>query len=152
MVEPISLIYDSNEYYLTCYDAECSENRNYRLDRIERVELLDAVICDETRSRRRGIARYKASIFRMYGGDTEKVALEFDHSVIESIYDTFGLGTRIRPCGEWFSAKVDVQISPTFWGWVFQFAGRIRITEPKEIEQEYIHQLCKALDLQKDTD
>lgn len=152
VIEPISLIYDSNEYYLTCYDAECRENRNYRLDRIERVELLDDVICDETRSRRRGIARYKASIFRMYGGDTEKVALEFDRSVIESIYDTFGLSTKIRPCGEWFSANVDVQISPTFWGWVFQFAGRMRVTEPLYVKEEYTHQLFTALGLQKDND
>lgn len=145
IVEPISLIYDSNEYYLTCYDAENNENRNYRLDRIERVELLNEVICDETKSRRRGIARYKASIFRMYGGETEKVTLEFDPSVIESVYDTFGAGTKIRPCGEWFSAKVDVQISPTFWGWVFQFAGRMRIADPDYIKADYINRLKNAL-------
>ncbi|WP_294475825.1 YafY family protein [uncultured Ruminococcus sp.] len=148
IVEPISLIYDSNEYYLTCYDAECSENRNYRLDRIERVELLDDVICDETRSRRRGIARYKASIFRMYGGDTENVTLEFDRSVIESIYDTFGLGTKIRPCGEWFSANVDVQISPTFWGWVFQFAGKMRILEPTSVKEKYLERLQETINFE----
>ena len=148
IVEPISLIYDSNEYYLTCYDAECSENRNYRLDRIERVELLDDVICDETRSRRRGIARYKASIFRMYGGDTEKVTLEFDRSVIESIYDTFGLGTKIRPYGEWFSANVDVQISPTFWGWVFQFAGKMRILEPTSVKEKYLERLQETINFE----
>ncbi len=144
VVEPISLIYDSNEYYLTCYDAENDENRNYRLDRIERVELLDDTICNETKSRRRGIARYKASIFRMYGGETEKVTLEFDRSVIESVYDTFGIGTKIMPCGEWFSARVDVQISPTFWGWVFQFAGKMRVVEPERVRKEFIDILLEA--------
>lgn len=148
IVEPISLIYDSNEYYLTCYDAVCNENRNYRLDRIERVELLDDVICDETRSRRRGIARYKASIFRMYGGDTEKVTLEFDRNVIESIYDTFGFSTRIRPCGEWFSANVDVQISPTFWGWLFQFAGKMRILEPTSVKEKYLERLQDTINFE----
>lgn len=149
VVEPISLIYDSNEYYLTCYDAESNENRNYRLDRIERVELLDDVICDETKFRRRGIARYKASIFRMYGGETEKVTLEFARSVIESVYDTFGISTRIKPCGEWFSAMVDVQISPTFWGWVFQFVGKMRVAEPESVREEYIERIKEALDTKK---
>lgn len=146
-VEPLSLIYDSNEYYLTCYDPDSNENRNYRLDRMERAELLDDVICDETRARRRGIARYKASIFRMYGGETRKVTLEFDSSVIESVYDTFGEETKIKPCGQWFSARVDVQVSPTFWGWVFQFVGKMRIAEPNDVRKEYIALLNKALDM-----
>lgn len=145
IVEPISLIYDSNEYYLTCYDAESGENRNYRLDRIEKVELLDDMICSETNSRRRGIARYKASIFRMYGGESEKVTLEFDGSVIESIYDKFGLQTNIRPSGERFTAKVDVQVSPTFFGWVFQFVGKMRILEPLSVKEKYLERLQNAV-------
>ena len=114
---------------------------------MERAELLDDVICDETRARRRGIARYKASLFRMYGGETRKVTLEFDSSVIESVYDTFGEETKIKPCGQWFSARVDVQVSPTFWGWVFQFVGKMRIAEPNDVRKEYIALLNKALDM-----
>lgn len=148
IVEPISLIYDSNEYYLTCYYKEENKNINFRLDRIESVDLLDDVICDETKNRRRGIAKYKASIFKMYGGETVKVTLEFDRKVIESIYDTFGLGTRIRPCGEWFSAKVDVQISPTFWGWLFQFAGKMRILEPTSVKEKYLERLQETINFE----
>lgn len=145
IVEPISLIYDSNEYYLTCYDAETNKNTNYRLDRIERVELLDDVICDETRSRRRGIARYKSSIFKMFGGETVKVTMEFDRIVIDSIYDKFGSKTKISPCGERFTAKVDVQISPTFWGWLFQFAGKMRILEPTSVKEKYLERLQETI-------
>lgn len=145
IVEPISLIYDSNEYYLTCYDKEENKNINFRLDRIESVDLLDDVICDETKNRRRGIGRYKASIFKMYGGETVKVTLEFDRKVIESIYDKFGSKTKIKPCGERFTTTVEVQISPTFWGWVFQFVGKMRVTEPDKVRQEYIGRLREAL-------
>lgn len=148
IVEPISLIYDSNEYYLTCYDAETNKNTNYRLDRIERVELLDDVICDETRSRRRGIARYKSSIFKMFGGETVKVTMEFDRIVIDSIYDKFGSKTKISPCGERFTAKVDVQISPTFWGWLFQFAGKMRILEPTSVKEKYLERLQETINFE----
>ena len=149
VVEPISMIYDNNEYYLTCYDPGTNDNRNFRLDRIESVKLLDDVICEETKSRRRGIAHYKASIFKMYGGKTEKVTLEFDGSLIDSIYDKFGTKTRIKPCGERFAARVDVQISPTFWGWVFQFVGKMRIVEPEYIKIEYSDRLKEALALEE---
>ena len=145
IVEPISLIYDSNEYYLTCYDTESGKNRNYRLDRIEKVKLLDDLICNETKSRRRGIARYKASIFRMYGGETEKVMLEFDGTVIESIYDKFGSKTKISSSGERFIAKVDVQVSPTFYGWVFQFVGKMRILYPPSVKEKYWERLKDAV-------
>ena len=146
IVEPISLIYDSNEYYLTCYYKEENKNINFRLDRIESVDLLDDVICDETKNRRRGIAKYKASIFKMYGGETVKVALEFDKKVIESIYDKFGLETKIKPCGERFTARVDVQVSPTFWGWVFQFVGQMQILGPEPVREAYAGYLEQALD------
>lgn len=148
IVEPISLIYDSNEYYLTCYDKNGDKNINFRLDRIESVDLLDDVICDETKNRRRGIGRYKASIFKMYGGETVKVTLEFDRIVIDSIYDKFGSKTKISPCGERFTAKVDVQISPTFWGWVFQFAGKMRILEPTSVKEKYLERLQETINFE----
>lgn len=130
---------------MTCYDSNKKENRNFRLDRIDSVDLLDDSICDETKSRRRGIARYKASIFKMYGGNTEKVTLEFDSRVIESVYDKFGMDTKIKSHGERYAAKVDVQISPTFWGWLFQFVGQMKIIEPESIKEEYINRLKEAL-------
>ena len=124
IVEPISLIYDRNEYYLTCYDKNGNINIIFRLDRIDSVEILEDVICDETKNRRRGITRYNASIFKMCGGETVKVTLEFNRKVIEGVYDEFGTKTKIKPCGECFTARVDVQISPTFWGGCSSLRGR----------------------------
>ena len=36
-----------------------------------------------------------------------------------------------------FRAKVSVADSPTFYGWVFPFEGKIRIAEPEEIREKY---------------
>ena len=35
------------------------------------------------------------------------------------------------------SARVTVQISPTFWGWLFQFASEMRIVEPEYLIERY---------------
>jgi hypothetical protein len=32
---------------------------------------------------------------------------------------------------------VKVQVSPTFWGWVFQFRGEPQITDPQKLIDTY---------------
>jgi hypothetical protein len=34
-------------------------------------------------------------------------------------------------------ATVKVRISPVFWGWLFQFAGEMRIISPVNLQEEY---------------
>lgn len=31
-----------------------------------------------------------------------------------------------------------VQVSPTFWGWVFQFRSELQITDPQKLIDTYI--------------
>jgi hypothetical protein len=33
--------------------------------------------------------------------------------------------------------EVEAQISPTFWGWFFQFAGDMEIVSPASLVKEY---------------
>jgi predicted DNA-binding transcriptional regulator YafY len=45
---------------------------------------------------------------------------------------------------EHFTAAVEVSVSQTFFAWVFQFAGGIRITEPAVVKEQYRQMLEKA--------
>ena len=145
-VEPIALVYNNDRYYLTCYDLVADRNYNYRLDRIEKVELLDESISSKAKIRSRSVARYNAQVFKMYGGETVKVTLVFDARMIDYIYEKFGIGTKISPCGEGeYAANVEVQLSPTFWGWLFQFTGQMRIVAPETAVQQYVEMIQKAL-------
>lgn len=40
-----------------------------------------------------------------------------------------------------FKARIMVQTSPTFYGWIFQFEGKIRIMEAEDVKQEYFRML-----------
>lgn len=145
-VEPIALVYNNDKYYLTCYNPKAERNYNYRLDRIERVEILDEKISKNAIIRSRSVAKYTAQVFKMYGGETEKVTLNFDEQMIEYVFEKFGKDTQINPCGgDTFSARVDVQLSPTFFGWVFQFAGKMKIVAPQNVCDEYVAILNKAI-------
>lgn len=145
-VEPIALVYNNDRYYLTCYNPTADRNYNYRLDRIEKVEILNEKISKNAVIRSRSVAKYTAQVFKMYGGESEKITLQFDLQMIDYIYEKFGLDTKIRSCGDdQFTAKVEVQLSPTFYAWVFQFAGKMRIIAPEWVCDEYMEMLKKAI-------
>lgn len=145
-VEPIALVYNNDRYYLTCYNPKADRNYNYRLDRIEKVEILDEKISKNAVIRSRSVAKYTAQVFKMYGGKAEKITLQFDSQMIDYIYEKFGLDTKIRSCGDdQFTAKIEVQLSPTFYAWVFQFTGKMRIIAPEWVCDEYMEMLKKAI-------
>lgn len=81
----------------------------------------------------------------MFSGQLEDVVLEFDRSLIGAVYDKFGENVKMLPAGERKCiATVKVRISPTFWGWIFQFGNQMTVIAPQTIvqqRQEYLHQL-----------
>ena len=48
-----------------------------------------------------------------------------------------------------YAANVKVQISPTFWGWLFQFGGRMRLKAPAPLREEMERQLSLLADRTK---
>ena len=67
-----------------------------------------------------------------------------------AVYDKFGEDTKIVRVDEGAcKATVKVQISPTFWGWIFQFGNQMKITSPRELIEEYkdkASQIAKVTD------
>ena len=43
-----------------------------------------------------------------------------------------------------FRLIVDVSVSPTFYGWLFGFSGKIQILGPKHIKEEYVRLVEQA--------
>ena len=78
----------------------------------------------------------------MYGGEAVEVVLEFDESLIGVVYDKFGEGIKMNRISESkCEAEVKVQLSPVFWGWIFQFAGQMNIVAPCGVIEAYkLHQ------------
>lgn len=94
------------------------------------------------------ISHYTNEVFRMY--DTEevrKVTLCCENSVMKGVIDKFGTDIRVKPKNKThFTTTVQVCTSPTFYGWVFQWGGAVKITAPAETVEEYREMLEKALD------
>ena len=138
VVEPVALVFNEDNYYLVVYSSRHDSTANYRVDRMDHVEVLSDAVSEKAISLRGGVAEYTEQAFKMYGGTPTDIVIEFDNQLIGAVYDKFGEDTQMMRSGEnKCIATVKVQISPTFWGWLFQFAGLMKVISPDVVIEEY---------------
>ena len=147
VVEPVALVFNEDNYYLTSYSSRHDSTSNYRVDRMDGVEIIDEACGEKAMALRDEVASYTEQAFKMFGGRQEDVALEFDRGLIGAVYDKFGESVKMIPSGEKRCiATVKVRVSPVFWGWLFQFAGQMDIISPPKLMEEYKQQAARLLE------
>lgn len=151
-VTPLKTVYMNDYYYLICCDDDHEGLVNYRLDRMELVEVSKKPASEQAAILRPEIPAYVDSIFKMYAGREEIVTLEFSEDLIKVIYDKFGEDTpitRIQPATKIRAgicqATLTVQVSPTFWGWLFQFGTQMKVIAPNNVIEEFQQKLAQLL-------
>lgn len=138
VVEPISLVFNEDNYYLVVYSAKHDSTANYRVDRMKEVDIIDEPICEKALQLRERVSGYTEQSFKMFGGHPRKITIRFDNCLIGAVYDKFGEKIQIvRVDNQHCEATVHIQISPTFWGWLFQFGNLMKITAPDDMIEEY---------------
>ncbi|MBP3270628.1 MAG: WYL domain-containing protein [Ruminococcus sp.] len=138
VTDPVALVYNEDNYYLVTYSRKYAETVNYRVDRMDTVEVEETALCDEARIRKKRPHTYTEQVFKMYNGKTEDVILEFDRDLLGTVYDKFGEDLFIRHSDEdKLRIKVTIQISPPFWGWLMQFGGRMKIVSPDGLKPDF---------------
>lgn len=138
VVEPIALIFNEDNYYLMVYSSRHNGTANYRVDRMDHVEIVDEDITENALSLRESVDCCTEQMFKMYGGQLVDAVLEFDAKLIGVVYDKFGEDTKMIRSGEnKCIATVKVQVSPVFWGWLFQFAGQMKVLSPDTVIADY---------------
>ena len=106
------------------------------------LEILDEKIRDvkEVTDDKFNIGDYSKKVFSMFSGKTTDVKLVCDNSIINPVIDRFGEDIFIRKNDDkTFFANVKINISPTFYAWVFTFGDKIKILEPEHIKDEFIN-------------
>jgi len=138
VVEPIGLVFNEDNYYLMVYSAKHDNTANYRVDRMDGVQIVEEEICEKALELRQNVAGYTEQAFKMYGGQPVQITIQFSNKLIGAVYDRFGEGTKMIPIGDdECAATVMVQTSPTFWGWIFQFGNLMKIISPDSVIEQY---------------
>ena len=145
VVEPVALVFNEDNYYMTCYSSRHDSTSNYRVDRMDGVKIIEEPCSEKAIALREQVASYTEQAFKMFSGQPEDVVLEFERGVIGAVYDKFGESVQMMANGESkILATVKVRVSPTFWGWVFQFGSQMKILSPAHVVQEYDRRLEEA--------
>ena len=138
MIEPIALVFLEDNYYVLSYDSRYDKVTTYRVDRMERIEIKEDEPISEQAKEKINVGEYTEQTFKMYKGELRDITHEFDDKLITSVYDKFGEGIKMIRTGEHSCvASVSVRISPTFWGWLFQFGNQMKILSPASVIEGY---------------
>ena len=84
------------------------------------------------------IADFSEKAFQLFEGERTHVTLLCHEDAMNSVLDHFGDKAKTRQTDEThFLLTAEVSLSPTFFAWVFQFGGKVKIQSPSEVKTTY---------------
>lgn len=131
---PYALTWDNENYYMVAYYEKYGGLSNFRVDKMEQIEILGPEAMKKPDGLHFDAAEYAKKLFGMYSGKEERVTLRFDDSLIGVVLDRFGLDAAIRPADDGgFFVTAEVVVSPKLLSWIFEYGGRVKIVEPQSL-------------------
>lgn len=131
---PYTLIWNRDFYYVVGWSEKHNKIAQFRVDRMTGVELLDL---PARQTQEFDPTVYGQKVFGMYPDDLQMVTLLCANHLMRSVIDQFGEEVQTKTADDGhFLATVEVAPSPPFFGWVFTFAGEIRIVSPENVLEE----------------
>lgn len=128
---PYALVWDSDRYYAIGFSDKYKDLVNFRVDRMYKVTIADEDSVPPAPNF--DIEDYVQKQFKMYAGEDMDVVLECDNELMQKVIDHFGEEVNTwKSSDTTFRLRAVVSDSPTFYGWVFQYAGKIRIASPEK--------------------
>ena len=95
------------------------------------------------------IGAFAEKAFRMFDADHETMTLLCENSAMNTVIDHFGSKVKTTPVDkEHFRFEAEVSVSPTFFSWIFEFGGMIRIEGPESVKDEFEYRLKSLLEEQ----
>ena len=137
-VSPFALTIKDENYYLIAFDQESDIIKHYRVDKIREAHILKADRTGNERFENFDVATYSNRSFGMFSGETITVSLKFENKYAGLIIDRFGTEIDIRSVDVNISiARVEVAVSPQFYGWITSLKGNVMIDSPMQIKNDY---------------
>ena len=138
LVSPWALLWEEENYYLVAY-TEGQGLRHYRVDKMASITLLAAGRLGAEAYDPERMQDYARPMFSMYAGPVERVQFDCDAAMIGPMLDRFGAGATVvpQPGEATFHLYADVAVSPTFFGWVCGFGGKVRILGPAGVKEQF---------------
>lgn len=147
LVNPVTMVFSNDNYYLIGYHDNHDGVTTYRIDRMLNAEISEDSININAKPKSLNISQHRKQSFSMYSGKMEVVRFEADRDMIDIVFDKFGEDTRIICIDEErISFSAEIEISPVFFGWCCSFGNRLKVLAPLVVIEsisDYINVLVK---------
>ena len=130
---PYALVWNDDCYYAIGYSEAPNHNKvvKFRVDRMKTLTVTDKSAVRKPKDF--DVEDYFSQIFSMYDGPECDVDILCENDMMKHVIDQFGEKVKTNIVdNNHFLASVRVSLSPTFYAWVFSFAGKMIIKNPKE--------------------
>lgn len=142
---PYYLLWNEDRYYAVGFSEKHQRITTFRVDRMKEVSILKSAAAPKPQDFH--LPDFARQVFDMFDGTTETVSLLCDNDMMNYIVDKFGDEVKTSPIdSNHFQAEAEVSVSQTFFAWVFQFNGSIRLTAPETVVSRYKEMLKRALE------
>lgn len=144
VVNPLVVVWNKDNYYLVCYYDKHDDTVTYRIDRMEEAkeEAMERTYRKELADF--DVEQYRQSVFSMFGGEEQEIALQFDSAMLDDVFDKFGEDVNIVKVDDTtYRLKVPIQASKTFFAWVVGTQGKMRIISPQTVCDQFTEFVAK---------
>ena len=144
-LSPYKLIWSGDYYYVIGYSEKKGKVINFRVDRIAVAPTIlseNAIPVPKDFD----LENFTKEVFFMFSGDEVEVDLQCDNSLMKTMIDRFGENVKTLAYDmTTFRLITEVSVSPTFFGWVFGFDGKVKILGPKNVKEQYYKMISEAM-------
>ncbi len=148
-VSPWGLTWVNENYYMIAYDEWDGNVKNYRVDKMKHIEVIDEKRAGRKEFRDFDMASISTATFGMYGGKKQHVKLRFENSMCGVFLDRYGKDVTFRPvdenhCEVW----LDINVSRHFFGWLVGIGPKVKLVAPDEAVEgfkEYLNEILNEL-------
>ena len=137
VISPYHLVWSGDYYYVIGYSDKREQLVCFRVDRIA---VIPVILGESAVKKPSGFNLDESlrSVFSMYSGETEVVDLKCKNKLMKTMIDRFGDNVKTYVYDdESFHIITKVEVSNTFFGWVFGFGGDVKILGPENVKSQY---------------
>lgn len=136
VVSPYALIWKNDHYYLVCNNEKYNNLMNLRIDRMKKLQLLDAParpVSEVSRYKRKFDAQdYSSKMFNMFSGEECDLTLNCKLHLQEEMMDRFGASIPLTAVdSSHFQTTVKAALSDGLVSWIMQYGADIKVVEPE---------------------